>query len=70
MNLDTRLQTAVGNGAGLALSPQEVQIVAQWKHEAEQRNGKKMPLWSPASPRERTKEILSGVSGEENERER
>jgi arginine/ornithine N-succinyltransferase beta subunit len=24
MNLDTRLQTAVGNGAGLALSPQDV----------------------------------------------
>jgi hypothetical protein len=69
MNLDTRLQTAVGNGAGLALSPQEVQIVAQWKHEAEAR-GKKMPLWSPTSSRERTKEILSGVPGEENERER
>jgi len=64
MNLDTRLQTAVGNGAGLALSPQEVQIVAQWKHEAERITGKKMPLWHSPSQRERTKEILSGVSGQ------
>jgi hypothetical protein len=35
MNLDTRLQTAVGNGAGLALSPQDVLRVIQWKKDAE-----------------------------------
>jgi hypothetical protein len=35
MNLDTRLQTAVGNGAGLALSPQDAVALLERLRRAE-----------------------------------